>query len=102
MRRKYRLESFNQEMLTLEFEWDPDTGDISGTDAQLVCAAAEAAREAGYAIGHPYPTPYKVSDPLRRPSELAVILGNAWRSVGDLAAAYPKAPAHDLPPDATP
>lgn len=101
MLRKYRLEPFSGGGAPLEFEWDPDTGQVRGPGADNVRECAAEAKVAGYTLGHPHPTPYKVSDPLRRPAELAVILGTCWKLPPDLQAAYPKPPIdNDIPKDA--
>jgi len=83
----------------LEFEWDPTAGAVRGADAAHVRALAEEALRSGVAMGHPYPTPYPVSDPLRNAGELAVLLGMVWRLPDELERAYPAPPAMDeLPP----
>lgn len=100
MRRKYSLQPRNGLGPPLEFEWDQATGELAGRNAEEVRTLAQDAKRAGYWSGHPLPTPYAVSDPLRRPGELAVVLGNVWRLPEDLQAAYPPPPAGDLPPGA--
>jgi hypothetical protein len=91
MMRKFRLRSSNSRLSgSLEFEWDPETGKLGGRDAEEVRIAAEEAKRAGYALGHPHPTSYRITDPLRRMGDMAVILGSLWRLSPELAAAYPK------------
>lgn len=98
MFRSYALEPLNGAGAQLVFEWDPDTGQLRGRDAAHVREQAELAKKAGYMLGHPHPTPYKIGAPLRRASELAVILGNLYRLPPDLADAYPQPPeGNDLP-----
>jgi hypothetical protein len=99
MRRKYALQPHGKGP-DLVFEWDSETGQVWGQDAEEVRQAALSAQRAGYAMGHPQPTPYAISDPLRRPGELAVVLGNLWKLPADLADAYPKPPADETPPGA--
>jgi len=97
MLRRYRLEPLNGLGEALEFAWDPETGELTGRDAIVVRRHAEQAAKRGLALGHPYPTAYDIVDPLRRPGELAVLLGNVFKLPADLRAAYPggedKAPA---------
>jgi hypothetical protein len=102
MRRSYRLEPANGIGPVLEFEWDPGTGELFGPAAQGIRATVEDAQRAGRVMGLPIPTLYEISDPLRTPSEMAVILGTLWRLPPDLAAAYPKPPSeNDVPPAAS-
>lgn len=79
MRRSYSLAPCNGAGTTLDFEWDPDTGEVASRDAAEVRQLATDAMKAGYWLGHPQPTPYKIVDALHRPSEMAVLLGNIWR-----------------------
>ena len=89
MFRSYKLQPLRGEGDSLVFEWDPDTGGIRGSGAPYVRQLAQLPLLDGVALGHPYPTPYPITDPLRKPAELAVILGNAWHLPDDLARAYP-------------
>lgn len=89
MLRKYLLEPLNGIGSGLEFDWDSDTGELQGKDAKVVRRFVEVAIRSGVALGHPYPTRYELKDPLHRPSELAVLLGNAFKLSPDLQAAYP-------------
>lgn len=99
MFRPYSLEPLNGVGPALQFEWDPSTGSVRGEGADYVRAVAAHAQHAGYALGHPHPTPYSITNPLSKPAELAVILGNVWRLPKDLAAAYPASPVGNDPPD---
>jgi len=100
MLRKYRLEPLNGIGSALEFEWDSETGQLEGPDANVVKRFVEHAMRSGVGLGHPYPTPYDLKDPLHRPSELAVLLGNTFRLPPDLQAAYPKQPDDSTPDSA--
>lgn len=97
MYRDYRLAPLNGVGEPLTFEWDPETGALRGRDAARVQAIAEESAARGFALGHPYPTHYPIADPLHRPDEMAVLLGNHWRILEDLQAVYPPAPDEDLP-----
>lgn len=90
MLRKYRLEPLSGIGSALEFEWDSETGQLEGPDANVVKRFVEVAMRSGVGLGHPYPTRYDLKDPLRRPSELAALLGNTFRLSPDLQAVYPK------------
>ena len=81
----------------LIFEWDDVTGKVRGADADKVLGMVSAALSAGSMTGHPYPTSYEINDPLHRPAEMAVILGQYWILSDELASAYPK-PAQDNEP----
>jgi hypothetical protein len=96
MFRSVRLEPLTTHERPLVFEWDTDSGSVRGRDAARVRALAEDAARARTILGHPYPTPYELADPLRRPAELAVVLGNDWRLDDFLQAAYPAADGDDL------
>lgn len=99
--KKLSLVAYADAKTTLEFEWDPETGELAGRDADEVRRYAEEAKRQGYWTGHPRSTPYRIEDPLRRPAEMAVILGNAWRLPPELAAVYPRPPqGNELPPGA--
>lgn len=95
MYRRYRLEPLTGAHRPIEFEWDAGAGELRGPDADQVRQLAQDAKRAGEVIGHPYPTAHRVSDPLRRPEEMAVVLGNAWRLDGELATAYPIVPTDE-------
>lgn len=101
MRRSVTLQPLNGLGPALEFEWDPATGALGGRNAGEVRALAADGKTAGYWLGHPHPTPYVISDPLRRPGELAVLLGNIWQLDPELAQAYPEPPIdNEIPPGA--
>jgi hypothetical protein len=97
MRRKYSLQPYGNGP-DLVFEWDPETGELWGQDAEQVRRMAAEAKRAGCVTGHPYPSPYEVFDPLRRPSELAVILSILWKLPPDLIKALPPRPPDETPP----
>lgn len=101
MRRSYTLPPLNRSGRPLVFTWDPSTGEVSGEHGEFVATLAAEAVYRGYVTGHPHPTPYKVTDPLRKPGELAVLLGNLYHLTDDLRDAYPPPPSgNDLPPGA--
>ena len=74
---------------------------MRGPDADYVRSVAAEALERGVATGYPYPTSHAITDPLHRPGEMAVILGNLWLLPEDLAAAYPELPPIDGAPGGT-
>lgn len=84
---------------TLFFEWNPETGDVRGRDADYVLHLAAQAEHAEVVTGLPYPTPHVIRDPMRSLAEMAVILGNDWHLPPVLAEAYPVV-VDDTPPDA--
>lgn len=86
---KYKLQPVAVHDPVLDFEWDADSGEVRGPDAQRIrTLTADAVRDR-VVIGSPYPTAHDISDPLRRKSEMAVVLGNYWMLSGDLLDAYP-------------
>lgn len=95
MYRKYTLAPSVWHESALEFEWDPDTGGVRGKDAGRVLTVAQRAKDEGEVQGHPYPTTYQITNPLRDPSEMAVVLGQYWKLPADLALAYPKPEVDD-------
>lgn len=90
MFRSYRLQPQTVHDQPLEFEWNPDSGELRGKSAEIVAGLCRQAVRAGWVTGHPYPTEYAISDPLRKPEEMAVVLGQSWRLEGGLEVAYPQ------------
>lgn len=89
MFRSYHLQPITTHGRPIAFEWNPKTGGVRGPSAALVIEMARQARRAGEVVGHPQPTVHLITDPLRHPSELAVVLGNDWQLPQDLADVYP-------------
>lgn len=99
MFRSYKLTSISPAIgESIEFDWDPETGELRGPGADRVRDLARAAKRRGWADAAPLPWSYPVSDPLRRPVELAVVLGNWYRLPPDLRAVYPEPPPMDDTP----
>lgn len=74
----------------LFFEWDSETGMVSGTDAEIVRALVEKALAAGSVAIHPHPARYPIADPFTRPDEMAALLGGFWKLPLELADYYPR------------
>lgn len=89
MLRKYFLEAAVWHETPLEFEWDEETGELCGRDAERVGELVAKIAAMGEIVSHPYPTTYEIRDPLRSRREMAVILGAFWRLPADLANEYP-------------
>lgn len=89
MFRSYTLQPAVWHQQPLEFEWDSASGSVRGRDADRVREMASSAITAGHIVGHPYPTSYPITDPLRNLSDMAALLGNDWQLSDDLADAYP-------------
>jgi hypothetical protein len=99
MFRKFNLQPAVWHQQPLEFEWDAERGEVRGQDADKVRAMALSAVKGGYIVGHPYPTEYDITDPLRNVSEMAVLLGQEWHLPEELIGKYPFRRAdEDLPP----
>lgn len=96
MFRNYKLLPSVWHETELDFEWNPETGEVRGRDAGRVTVLARQAADEGSVVGHPYPTSYEIKDPLHRPNEMAVVLGQFWKLPVDLALAYPKPEEDDL------
>jgi len=99
MFRSYHLLPISKQESPISFEWNSKTGGVRGPSAALVIDMARKASRAGEVVGHPYPTPHIITDPLRTPSEMAVVLGNKWHLPPDLAAVYPEAEDEDTTDD---
>lgn len=98
MIKRYALQPLNGIGAALEFAWDSETGELRGLNADYVRDVAAEGVHNGVAMGFPYPTTYPITDPLRRPGEMAVLLGNVWLLPEELAEAYPVPPAdNDVP-----
>lgn len=95
MFRSYRLNPQTEHEDELAFDWDPESGDLRGSGAEAVRKLCERAVQIGHVNGHPYPTPFDITDPLHRPAEMAVVLGQFWVLDTDLQAAYPQLPPSD-------
>ncbi len=89
MFQKFKLEPAVWHQQPLEFEWNVESGELRGRDADKVRALVEAAVKEGSIVGHPYPTSYDIADPLRKLSEMAVLLGQEWHLPDELSSAYP-------------
>ncbi len=99
MFRNYTLQPATAHDQPLEFEWNQETGELRGKSADIVAGMCRQAIREGWITGHPHPTDYEITDPLRRPVEMAVVLGQYWRLGGDLQAAYPNVPEEINDPD---
>lgn len=67
MYQDYELEPSMWHEKPLSFSWDTETGAVRGRDAARVLKMAAQALKEGELVGHPYPTVYKIRDPLRTP-----------------------------------
>lgn len=91
MYRKFTLQPQTPHDVELAFEWDTESGDLRGAGAEIVRNMCARALQIGHVNGHPYPTPFDIADPLHRPAEMAVLLGQFWQLDDELQQAYPKA-----------
>jgi len=85
MNRDLKLSPVSPAVSSLEFSWDAVAGRLSGRDAMTVQALVDAAKAEGEVTSHPMPTSYAITDPLRKPTQMAAILGQYWRLPADLA-----------------
>jgi hypothetical protein len=98
---KLKLEAFSGDR-TLEFEWDPETGELKGRDAAEVRRLIAEAVRSGSIVIHPQPTVYEITtDPLRDPEAFAAVIGTHYRLPPELTAVYPKR-GHRVPRGAIP
>lgn len=87
MFRSFILQPATAHDAPLEFEWNPNTGELRGPSAELVAGLCRQAMREGWVTGHPYPTEYAITDPFRNPEEMAVVLGQYWvldKTIGSL------------------
>ena len=70
---------------TLVFDWDDETGAISGRDADYVLNLFEGKTIAA----HPRPCEWDLTSPKNR-TDIAAIVGNCWRLPPELADFYPQ------------
>ncbi len=84
---------------TLVFTWDSDTGEVSGPDADWVRNRAR--QLTGKVVGlHPLPMAYTLTDPLRDPEQMAVMIGEYHVLPDELRDFYPRAESdNDEVPD---
>lgn len=90
-----RAEPFTAGERVREFDWDPETGDLSGPDAPWVRQCITDALDCGRVGAHPAPWSIAVSDPLHSLSEMAAVVGAQHRLPPELAAHYPSPPESD-------
>lgn len=85
----YTLQPATAHDAPLEFEWNPETGELRGKSEDIVAGMCRQAVRAGWITSHPYPTEYAIADPLHKPEEMAVVLGQYWRLEGLLQERHP-------------
>ena len=95
MRHSHKLPSLTPGVDRIEFDWDPDTGEVSGRDAGRVLDVVDMAKRWGEVLSHPWPTVYPITDPARNPTEMAVVLCRYWVLDKFLADAFPAPPKLD-------
>lgn len=83
MVRRYSFQLITTHNQPLHFSWDSDNGELSGEDAEQVRVLCLTTAMDSYAVSHPHPATYDIHDPLHRPSEMAVALGQYWRLESD-------------------
>lgn len=74
----------------LSFEWDRETGELSGKDSDTVAILVADAKAAGFVSVHPLPACIDIADPLTDPQQMAAVLGQFWHLPEDLQSVYPK------------
>lgn len=79
-----------------QLDWQPTTGELSGTLAARVLEVVEMVKRDGSIEIHPIPNSWPIDDPLRSRRQMAAILAHLWR-VPELAEFYPTRP--DETPD---
>jgi hypothetical protein len=95
MYRKLALKSSVWHQADLNFEWDPEARKVQGPDAQRVLELVLDAVKAGEVTSHPYPTTYRISNPLADPKDMAAVLGQFWILPGWLLEALPQPPEEE-------
>lgn len=64
------------DMSGLPATWDDVSGEITGLGADRLLALLEGVVADGYVLGPPFPSRYAISDPIRRPQEMAAVLAS--------------------------
>lgn len=71
----------------LIFDWDDETGDVTGPGAELILKISTF----DAVLAGPYPMEWKLSNnPLSNKTDMAAIIGLYWRVPDDLLPFYPK------------
>lgn len=77
-------------------EWDPQAGTATGPGAEALLELIEMVTGSGSIMVRGMgPVYYTITDPLRRPDEMAVIVFSNWQLPPELAPYFPK---FDFPP----
>jgi|GEM_PF-1619482 len=97
MYRKLALKSSVWHKPDIEFEWDPDARQVRGRDAQLVLELLLDAVKAGEIVSHPWPTTYKIEQPLANAAEMFAVLGQCWVLTVEQTALLHVPPDEELP-----
>lgn len=84
MNRKLDLKGLNFAHPDVQVEWDSENGTLTGPGAAHLQLLIDSVLEQGYMVGHPYPTSYSMTDPLRIPEEMATLLGMYWHLPDDM------------------
>lgn len=92
MIKSYHLQAVAKHVSPLSFNWDSETGTLSGKDAQAVQEMVTAAVKQGFTSLVPPPNSYDIDDPLTKPDQMSAVLGFNWQLPDDLQAAYPQLP----------
>lgn len=81
----------------LIFDWDIETGEVSGSDADRIKEMAGWRSISAHPQGHRWKLS---STPLKNKTDMAAIIGKWWRLPADLVPFYPKFPPDptDFPP----
>lgn len=86
--------SANPGATSLEFAWDPETGELAGRDAQQVRKMAAW----GQVDAHPMPWAWTLgADPLRSYTDMAAIVGSCWQLPAELVEHYPQLEDEGMP-----
>jgi hypothetical protein len=89
-----RSPSGNPNMPGLVFSWNPETGEVSGPDADLVRTMATW----GSVDAHPTPWAWTLGpEPLKSYTDMAAIVGSCWILPPELADHYPQLPDDGIP-----
>ena len=94
MKTHYELKPTGPHAQTLVFDWDVETGEISGPDAQRILRFAEY----GSIEAHPTPWAWTFSKtPLKNKTDMAAMVGFDHELPADLADFYPQWPGNGAP-----
>jgi hypothetical protein len=85
MNHTFNLQAFHQSQPSGTLKWNSETGELGGPLAAAVEPLVKAAVKSGTITSQPYPTQYKISQPLTNQQQLAAVIATRWQLPEELA-----------------